>query len=101
MYNGYLDKPALALESYLEVIKLNPEYPYINNNIAQLYRSSIKDYQKALEYYTKEIELHPGNASAYRNRANLYASQLEDLEKALEDYNKAVEVDPKIPITMK
>jgi tetratricopeptide (TPR) repeat protein len=93
VYNGYLDKPALALESYLEVARLNPDYK-VNNNIALIYENYIKDYQKALEYYTKEIELHPSDANAYGNRADLYASQLEDLEKALEDYNKAVEVDP-------
>ena len=93
LYNA-LDKQDLALKSYLEVVRLDQEYPNINNNIAILYTNYIKDYQKALAYYTKEIELNPSDAIAYRNRANLYASQLEDLEKAIEDYNKAVEVDP-------
>ena len=89
-----LDKLDLALQSYLEVVRLNPEYQNANNNIALLYISYVKDYQKALEFYTKEIELHPSEALAYRNRARLYVIQLEDLEKALEDYNKAVEVEP-------
>ena len=84
----------MALESYLEVVRLNPDYQNANNNIAIIYESYVKDYQKALESYTKEIELHPSESLAYRNRADLYANQLEDLEKALEDYNKAVEVEP-------
>ena len=63
-----LDKLDLALQSYLEVVRLNPEYQNANNNIALLYISYVKDYQKALEFYTKEIELHPSDALAYRNR---------------------------------
>ena len=77
-YHGYFDKPDLALQSYLEVVRLNPEYA-VYNNIALLYMYYVKDYQKALEYYTKEIELHPSKPLAYTNRAYLYANQLEDL----------------------
>ena len=94
LYYGSLDKPDLALKSYLEVVRLDPNYE-VYNNIAILYENYIKDYQKALAYYTKEIKLNPSDAIAYRNRANLYANQLQDLDKALEDYNKAVSVEPK------
>ena len=94
LYYGSLDKLDLALKSYLEVVRLDPNYE-VYNNIALLYINYIKDYQKALEYYTKEIKLNPSDATAYRNRADLYASQLQDLDKALEDYNKAVSVEPK------
>ena len=93
IYNS-LDKLDLALQSYLEVVRLNPDYQNANNNIALLYISYVKDYLKALEYYTKEIELYPSKSIIYTNRAYLYANQLENLEKALEDYNKAVEVEP-------
>ena len=94
LYYGSLDKLDLALKSYLEVVRLDPNYE-VYNNIALLYKNYVKDYQKALEYFSKEIELNPSDAIAYRNRADLYASQLQDLDKALEDYNKAVSVEPK------
>ena len=95
---GYLlqfdiEKPDLALISYLEVVRLDISWaPY--NNIALFYENYKKDYQKALYYYSKEIEQDPTFDKPYTNRAALYASQLEDLGKALEDYNKAVAVDP-------
>lgn len=88
---GQLD---LALMSYENATRLNPNYAEAMNNIGTVYYSK-KDYKKAEEYFRKALELNPNSASIYSNLGTaLFARKR--YEEAIKAYQKALELDPEV-----
>ncbi|MCF7959146.1 MAG: tetratricopeptide repeat protein [Pirellula sp.] len=81
-----------ALDSFAQVIRLNPEYPNAYFNRGEiLFRAN--QYEAALLDYEKGIQLAPDDSSAFSGRAHtLYA--LGKTKEALADYAKAMELAP-------
>tara|TARA_B110000211_G_C14073987_1_gene551187 strand:- start:38 stop:3004 length:2967 start_codon:yes stop_codon:yes gene_type:complete len=95
LYSDY-DYNNEALVDYLKHLTLPDGNTYlVNNNIAVIYESYVKDYNKAIEYYSNALEIDPGdpNGLAYNNKAMAYLDNLNKSDLALEVMNKAIEVD--------
>ena len=88
-----LDQYETSLSYFMQSTEKNGEEPGTFNNMGVIYRTDLKEYEKALEYFNKAIEM-VDNALYYDNRADLYYFNLNEKEKALADYNKAIELAP-------
>ncbi|BCN30528.1 tetratricopeptide repeat protein [Anaeromicropila herbilytica] len=90
-----------ALQSYEEVLSINPENGNANYCIAEIYEEVAKEtgkreyFERALPYRSRQIELY-ANDYNYIERGLLYA-ELERYEEAIEDYKKAIEDNPDSP----
>lgn len=69
-----------AIESYLRVMDLGKEYPYLDMLVGECYKSLSK-YTKALFYFNKAISLNPKNDSFYIKKANTLIC-IEDFDEA-------------------
>jgi len=76
-----------ALQNLLEADKLDPENPYIKQQLAQVFRD-LGDYQKALEYFQQALILKPRFPEVQNNLGALYIL-LKDWDKAIEYCQKA------------
>ena len=76
----------------LKVVELNPEFPEVHLNLAQLYTLMPESSEKAVPHFQKVVELVPGLASARLH----FGKTLLDLGKvhqAIAQLEKAVELD--------
>lgn len=90
----YLEKDyEKAIECFLRVIKLNPEYVTAFNNLGSCYYQ-MKDYERAIQYFQKVIELDENYTKAYLNLGACYFWQSRYL-KAYNYYLKSKKIDPK------
>lgn len=76
-----------ALEKLLEAEKLDPENPYIKQEMAQVFRD-LGDYQKALEYFEQALTLKPRFPEVQNNLGALYII-LKEWDLAIEYCQKA------------
>lgn len=81
----------VALDSYNEAIRLNPDDTKAYWRRAMFYEAH-RDYDKAIADYSVIVRLDPKDADAYVQRACSYGR--ENISKALADYGKAIRVDP-------
>ncbi|MDD3149554.1 MAG: tetratricopeptide repeat protein [Candidatus Gastranaerophilales bacterium] len=82
-----------AINSYCEVIKLNPNIPRVYSNMAMaLWEKEYID--EALIAYNKAVELNPNNDIAFNNLGVIYLDELKEPVKALEMFNSATQVNP-------
>lgn len=86
---GNLDK---ALEYYLEVEKLQPEYILVYNDIAKIYQTK-KQPDKAIEYFKKGLKLAPEDVAWSFNLA-IYYSELGRFKEARPYAEEALKLNP-------
>jgi excisionase family DNA binding protein len=88
-----LNQRQQAIDSYAEVIALDPKsaYAYNNRGVA---RYDQGDLPAAIADYDQAIARDPQYAAAYNNRGNAHRDQ-GDLPAAIADYNHAIALDPK------
>lgn len=81
-----------AIQSYMKVIELNPEYVEAYNNLGIIYQD-IGDFDKAIELYQKAIEVNPRYEKAYNNLGILYliTNRYDD---ALTAFQNALTINP-------
>ena len=92
LYDDSLDNPDLALQSYLEVVRLDPEKATSYVKIARIMRFK-KDFNNSVDYYTKAIALDTTYTIGYIWRGIVLQHDLKKPNLALKDYNKAIEVN--------
>ncbi len=84
----------LAIQSYLQAIRVEPRFTEAWNNLGYCYRK-VKDNQKALEAYRRAIELRPDFAAAHEYIGRLYVA-LGDREMAMRHYEILRRLDGKL-----
>jgi tetratricopeptide (TPR) repeat protein len=80
-----------ALRDYTEAIALNPEYPALYVQRANVYQE-MDEVALAIKDMTRAIELAPGDADSFVTRGELYA-ETGDAILAEADYRKALELE--------
>lgn len=78
-----------AMEAYNQALKLNPQDPFIYNNIGTLLVEKTSRWQESLNYYNQAINLNPREALFYYNRGCALL-KLNQKSEALKDYQIAV-----------
>jgi tetratricopeptide (TPR) repeat protein len=86
-----VDDLAAALSDYTEAIALNPEYPALYVQRANVYQE-MDEVALAIKDMTRAIELAPGDADSFATRGELYA-ETGDAILAEADYRKALELE--------
>ncbi|OQA02314.1 MAG: photosystem I assembly protein Ycf3 [Bacteroidetes bacterium ADurb.Bin408] len=86
-------KRELALNHYLQSIKVYPDYFSSYNNTAFIYYQLYNDYNSAVPYLQKAISLRPDYTEAYFNLGYCY-QMLNQLQNAESYYLQALSVDP-------
>ncbi len=61
----------LAIQAYLQSVRLDPKFVDAWNNLGHAYRKT-KGYDKALETYRRALDLQPDNARTHENLARAY-----------------------------
>ena len=83
-----------AVETYTNIIHLDPKYKNAYYNLGYIYLVYLKNYNVAIDYFNKAIACDPAYAEAFYNRA--YAFELKgDINNARSDYQKAIDIKPK------
>jgi Tfp pilus assembly protein PilF len=81
---------AAAMKSFLEVIRLNPEFAQAHNGLGLAYQM-LGNQEKALAHYQRALELKPDYSEVRNNMARVYLNQgkfrqaIPLLKKALDD----------------
>jgi len=88
--NDYLNE---AIETYKEIIKINPKFPSSYYNIGYIYLELLNISDQAIPYFTKSILVKPDYYEAYYNRA-LAFEKLGDVFNAKKDYQEALRLKP-------
>ena len=86
------NKLQLAINSYNEVLKINPIHCNAHNNLGAAYRT-LGLFQKAKECFEKLIELNPNDVSACSNLGVLL-KDLNDYDNGTKYLEKAIKIDP-------
>ena len=90
-----------AVELYLELLKIKPDYFDYLFNLASAYKL-VKNYEKAIETYKKAGEVNPDNPDTFFNLGLIY-DNLGEPANAIIYYKKALEITPDdiIPFLMR
>jgi len=86
-------RPAQALESLKQAIRLNPDRAVYYNEIGMMSRREGK-FDEARRYYAKALDLDPNYAYAHLNIGILYDLYLQDTAKAMQHYQRYRELTP-------
>jgi type IV pilus biogenesis/stability protein PilW len=81
-----------AIQSYLKVMELDPNYVEAYNNLGIIYQE-MGELEKALEAYQKSVEINPRYEKAYNNRGIVFYLQGRH-EEALGSFQKALALNP-------
>ena len=79
----------LALKEFLKAESLNPDDPYLQNDIGLAYYGK-RMYDKAIRHYKRALDLESDYAPAMNNLGNAYMAQ-QRWDSAIEYYEKALE----------
>lgn len=85
-------KTSLAIEQYLQSLKINPNFEKARYNLGLAYEDQGKT-DLAIEEYKKAIEINPGYIKAHYALGILYADQ-EKTDLAIEEYQKVLSINP-------
>ncbi len=77
---------AAAMQTYQQLIKLQPAMPEAYNNLATLYAQQ-GDYEQAQKLLEQAMHTHPSYATLYENLGHIY------VERARDSYGKALQLD--------
>jgi tetratricopeptide (TPR) repeat protein len=81
-----------ALKFFAFAIKLEPQNPILNYNLARSYQL-LEEKEKALHYYEKAISLKPDMYNAYYNIAIIH-TQLGNSERAINSFYEYLKLNP-------
>jgi tetratricopeptide (TPR) repeat protein len=90
---GRTARPAQALASLQEAVRLNPDRAAYYNELGVISRREGK-FDDARRYYAKALDLDPSYAYAHLNIGILYDLYLQDAEKAMQHYQRYQELAP-------
>ena len=82
----------VAENLYKKILKTNPNYAGVYNNLGMMYKE-LEEYQKAIGCYEKAIQIDPNYANVYYNLGNIL-QELRELQKAKSCYEKLLNLDP-------
>lgn len=74
----------LAVQAYLQSVRLDPKFIEAWNNLGHAYRKT-KDYDKALEAYKRALDLKPDYANAHEDQARTYLA-MGNKDAAMREY---------------
>ena len=83
----------MAIESYKEVVKINPKDFKAWNNLGIAYEND-KNFKKAIESFEKVVQINPNKTETWNNIGIAYDG-IGNINKAIDSYKKAVEIDLK------
>jgi tetratricopeptide (TPR) repeat protein len=83
-----------AIKSYMQAIKLEPDYALAYNNLGVAY-SSLGRYTEAIEVFEQAIKIKPDYADAYYNLGIAYAA-LGRWSEAIDAYKQAIKIKPNL-----
>ena len=84
----------LAIQAYLQSVRLDPMFLDAWNNLGHAYRK-IKDYNKALDAYKHALDLKPDYANAHENRGRTYLA-MGNKDAAMREYEILKRLDAKM-----
>ena len=90
--NAGLQKFDEAVESYKQVLKIEPGYANAHYNIGIVLHEQGKP-EKAIESYRKALAIQPDYVDAYNNMGNALKDK-GNLEEAIEAYSNAITIKP-------
>jgi len=99
-YNA-LGKEREALDNYLIVIKNDPEHPYVNSELMEIYKRHYlksyrqEDYCAAVEYGKRQVEINP-NCYYYTDLGLMYLEGY-DMKEAMKAFQEASKYDDTNP----
>lgn len=93
-YESAADREGVV-EAYERAAALDPEYPFVDANLAYAYlaRSRDGDVERAMTAFDKHLARHPADASAWRQRGEA-SQRLGHHEDAVASFERALAVDP-------
>lgn len=80
-------------QSYLNLLKLNPDDPAALNNIGMFYLQ-VGNLEQAKKYLSKAVDLYPNDYLTHYNLGTLYG-YLDDMQNAINQLNKAIVLNPR------
>ncbi len=94
--NAYVSKGEhrLAIQDYIESIKLNPNSARAFNNRGVAYRKE-GEFDHAIEDFSTALKLDPTYASAFANRAESYQKKGDHI-RAIKDLTAAIRIEPRM-----
>lgn len=81
-----------AIESFVQAIKIDSNFPYAYNALGSTYNSQ-RNYAKSIENFNRAIEIDPSFFKPYNGLGNAFTG-LGNYEKAIQYFSKAIELDP-------
>jgi tetratricopeptide (TPR) repeat protein len=87
-----IDVPSVE-QSYLNLLKLNPDDPVALNNIGMFYLQ-VGNLEQAKKYLSKAVDLYPDDYITHYNLGTFYG-YLDDIQNTIKQLNKAIELNPK------
>ena len=87
-------KTAQAVEKYLEVLKINPNFVPALNQLGSIYANT-KEYDKAIHYFQRVVQLT--QHSMAQARIALLMMTQGNIKEALTIYQKAIALKPQLP----
>jgi Flp pilus assembly protein TadD len=88
-----LNMPDKAMEQYLTVIMLKPDYTEAHYNLGTIYQAR-NMFDKAMEHYLIALKLKPDYAKAHNNLGIIYYQVFNMPDKAEEEFLSAVKLNP-------
>ncbi len=87
----------LAIKSYEQAIKFNPQLIKAYSYLARLYDTKFNDNDKSVDYWYQAIKLNPDGITAdkYLILGNILAGQ-KKLKKAIDCYQQAINISPNL-----
>ncbi|EKE14494.1 MAG: hypothetical protein ACD_12C00475G0001 [uncultured bacterium] len=82
----------LAIQTYMDLLKINPSFVDIYNNLGILYKEQGK-IKEAEDYFKKAISKDKNNVQAYNNLGALYQDKGKS-EEAIKNYKKSLSINP-------
>ena len=81
-----------AEKLYKEILKTNPNFEGVYNNLANVLHE-LGQFQKTVSCYEKAIQIQPNYANAHNNLGLIY-KELGEFQKAVNCYEKAIQINP-------
>lgn len=92
-------KLELAEQKYNQVLKIQPDFIEVKNNLAIIYKNYAnksydkKEYAKSLSFSKKALNFNPDKTEVYQTMGASYLN-LNDYENAIKYYNKSIQSNP-------